>query len=196
MNTSPSNEPRRSPWKRVLLWIGALTAGSLVVLASAAVYTLTLDRDARALRRSIVDSLGSKIESTIEVHAGEALIAAARVGTHWCHEIPEPVRVALASLRSASVGVYRIDKPSSSHRAELLVRAQAAMQSRGWTRVVGVNDNQTTVLVYTPEAVSSAGTQRVCVAVIDGDQLIVASARGDVFKLAELGPVQQVMHRL
>lgn len=193
-SASPASPPRR--WKRILRWIGILTAGSFAVLVSAAVYTFTLDGDARALRHSITDSLGAKIESTIEVHAGESLISATRLGLRWCHDVPDQARVALAALRSASVGVYHVRKPSPAERADVLVRAQAAMQRNGWTRVVGVNDHDTTVLVYAPSVMRSSGTQRLCVAVIDDDKLIVVSARGDVAKLAELTPIQQALHRL
>jgi hypothetical protein len=182
--------------KRILLWIGLLAAGSVAVLACAAVYTFTLDRDARVLRRSITDSLGAKIESTIEVRVSEPLIAATQLGIHWCHDVPEQARVALAALRSASVGVYHVKNPTSADRADVLIRAQDAMAKNGWSRIVGVNDHDTTVLVYAPTVMRSSGTQRMCVAVIDDDKLIVVSARGDMAKLAELAPIHQALHRL
>jgi len=196
MNTSPTTAGPRRTWKRILLWVGLLVAGSLTVLAGAAVYTFTLDRDARVLRRSITESLGTKIESNIEVRVGEPLVAATRLGIRWCHDNPEEARVALSALRSASVGVYHVRRPSAAERAAVLIRAQATMERSGWSRVVSVNDHDTTVLVYAPDMMRTTGTQRVCVAVIDGDRLIVASARGDVAKLAELAPVQQALHRL
>lgn len=145
MNTSPSTVTPRHWWKRVLLWIGFLTVGSLAVLASAAVYTFTLDRDARVLRRSITESLGAKVESTIEVRVGEPIISATQLGIRWCHDVPEQARVALAALHSASVGVYHVKKPSSAERAAALIRAQDAMEKNGWSRVVGVNNHDTTV---------------------------------------------------
>lgn len=193
MNTSPHHAPP-SRWKRIFLWVGLLIAGSVAVLAGAAVYTFTLDRDARVLRRSICDSLGAKIESTIEVRVSEPLIAATRLGLRWSHEVPEQARVALAALRSASVGVYHVKKPSPAERADALVRAQDAMEKNGWSRIVGVNDHDTTVLVYAPAVMRSSGAQRVCVAVIDGDKLIVVSARGDISQLAELAPIHKALH--
>jgi len=166
------------------------------VLASAAVYTFTLDRDARVLRRSITDSLGTKLDSTIELRVGESLISATQLGIRWCHDIPDQAHIALAALRSASVGVYHLKKPSAAERAAVLVRAQDVMEKRGWSRVVGVNDHDTMVAVYAPSAFHDSGPQRVCVAVIDGNQLIVVSARADLTKLAELAPIHQALHRL
>ena len=194
-NPSPNYAPM-SRWKRILLGIALLLAGSMAVLASAAIYTFTLDRDARVLRRSITDSIGTKIESTIEVRVGEPLFAASQLGIRWCHDVPEQARVALAALRSASGGVYHVKRPTSAERADVLIRAQNAMAKNGWSRIVGVNDHDTTVLVYAPSVIRETETQRVCVAVIDGNQLIVVSARADLSRLAELAPIHQTLHRL
>ena len=99
----------------------------------------------------------------------------------------QEARLALAAVQQASVGVYERKAGTASwSREQLFINTDRAMQKRGWTRLVGVADQQNTVLVYVPQDVSPDQSVDLCVAVVNGRQLVVVSTSVDAAKLAEL----------
>ena len=60
------------------------------------------------------------------------------------------------------------------------------MARRGWTRLVGVVDHQDTVLVYASDQPDSDRPIDLCVAVVNGKELVVVSTSIDGDKLADL----------
>ncbi|MFI5336986.1 MAG: hypothetical protein ACHQ5A_09390, partial [Opitutales bacterium] len=60
------------------------------------------------------------------------------------------------------------------------------MQARGWTRMVGVADNEDTVLIYVPADGDIAEQIDICLAVVSGRDLVVVSTRLNSDGLAEL----------
>ena len=60
------------------------------------------------------------------------------------------------------------------------------MGKRGWTRMVGVADRKDTVLIYVPQDMAGDGPVEICVAVVNGKELVVASTTVDAAALAEL----------
>ena len=84
-------------------------------------------------------------------------------------------RLALAAVKSASVGVYELAQPGpADRRGELLNRVDHLMGARGWTRLVGVVDGDDTVMIYLPRDTDEP--DEICLAVVSGPKLVVVSA--------------------
>ena len=59
------------------------------------------------------------------------------------------------------------------------------MQSRGWTRVLGVIEKKELVAIYVPAGLSSQ-RMKCCLMVLDKQHLVVASVQGNAEPLLEL----------
>ena len=68
----------------------------------------------------------------------------------------------------------------------MLGAADSAMNRRGWDRVVGVLDGEDMVAVYVSSKTTSCRLLECCVVVFDGEQMVVASARGNLEPLLKL----------
>ncbi|MGH7967363.1 MAG: hypothetical protein ACREIC_01410, partial [Limisphaerales bacterium] len=71
-------------------------------------------------------------------------------------------------------------------RGVILDRADKAMTRRGWVRVVGVIQENQLVAVYLPRNGISSSRMKACVAVLDGRDLVVVSARGNLEPLMDI----------
>jgi hypothetical protein len=185
MNDSASPRPRR--WRRVLLWSSAVFVAALVIVAIAAINLVTLSRDAAALRQVFVAGAPGALRPQVQIDAGPATLALARLVVGCIDDVPAEARQALRAVRAASVGVYEADRSElGPWRTGLMAAADDKMTRRGWTRIVGVRDGRQVVLVYVPADSSARGTQRFCVAVCDQRQLVVVSGAADADALVAL----------
>lgn len=158
-----------------------------VVLAVAVVSVVTLNRDAAALRDEMLDAIDRRAQTRVQISAGPALLATARSVLAFIPDVDAEARLALSSVRRASVGVYELSaSPSRTSRAEMLNAAEQTMNRRGWVRAVAVNDGDDLVLVYLPEDAGSGSTQKVCVAVCSDRQLVIVAGTIDAGPLAQL----------
>jgi hypothetical protein len=192
-NNTGSAVPRR---RRIWRW---LLAGTLVFVGAAtlAAYNLvTLPRDPATLRDELTATLTQSVRTRVQVTAGPILLTAARVVLSFIKDVPEEARIALSAVRNASVGVYELrESISSPERSRLFTAADALMQKRGWTRVVGVKDVDTTVLVYLPAREPSGSSERVCVAVCSDHHLVVVSGKVRLDRLVDLAVQQRLIAR-
>lgn len=169
----PAPRPKRRLWPWIL--VGVICA-PFVLLGAAAVSYLTLDRDAAVLRREVMRATNAEWNMRVQFSVGRASFATARgcLSVVQNDKVDE-ARFALASVKSASVGVYELrGRDRDWSRADLANRTDEAMLGRGWTRAVGVLDGRHAVLVYVPANTDEVG--EVCLAVLDGRQLVVVSA--------------------
>ncbi len=85
------------------------------------------------------------------------------------------------------MGVYKLQGAAGwvDHRA-ILARADQEMAARRWDRVVGVSRENQLVAVYVPKRGLSSQRMRCCVLVLEGRNLIVVGASGNVEPLLEL----------
>ena len=180
---NPIAPRRHSVWRWIL---GGLALGAVVITIG--IYNLvTLARDAQALRDEVLASLNVPTNIRIQGTAGAVLIGAVRAGLHFVHNLPDDARDALAAVRTASVGVYGLrGAVDGRSRAAMFASADAVMNRRGWIRIVGVNDGDDTVLVYTPAKADWGKTQRVCLAVCDGREIVVVAATANTRALERL----------
>jgi hypothetical protein len=73
---------------------------------------------------------------------------------------------------------------------QLFGRTDKKMQARGWTRLVGVHENNQTVLVYVADGMDTSGRMDLCVAVVEGDKLVIVSTNVDADALSKLAEMK------
>jgi hypothetical protein len=191
MNPSPVPPVVRPPAKR--LWLRYILAALLlltVVIAVEVVSCFHLSSDAKALRNSLIKSSGVEWRQQIALNAGGLTLSAVRAGLSFVN-LDAGARAALQSVRGAEAGIYQL--PSGAKppdRAALLAAADAAMTARGWDRVVGVMDGRDLVTVYLPGKTTSARRMKCCVMVLDGQEMVVVSARADLEPLLKYALAQ------
>jgi hypothetical protein len=179
--------PRRHVWRWVFLFAGVCLT-PFVLLAIVAASFLTLDRDVRVLRGHVMDATHAGWDTKVQVSVGGITLGAIRQGLRFVeHKDIDDARLALKAVRHASVGVYeRSTKDVAWSREALFVETDRAMQDRGWTRLVGVVDKDDTVLIYCPTDMKETGPVDICLAVVNGRELVVASTSVDPEALSAL----------
>lgn len=197
MNAPASPAPVPSRRHSVWRWIFGALAVCAVAMAVSVYNLITLARDAQSLRDEVIASLHVRTSTKIQGSVGPVLIDTVRAGLHFVHNVPEDARDALAAVRAASVGIYGLrGTVDASARAAMFSSADAVMNRRGWVRIVGVNDGHDTVLIYTPAKADWGNTQRICLAVCDGQEIVVVSATANTKALARLAARHANLHDL
>lgn len=177
-NSSPSR-PAPGHGRRVWPWIVGILAVPLVAVGFAAYGVVHLDRSASALRSELIAATGGNWQSRVQLTVGPGLVSTVRAGLALAHDVPAEAREALGALHSASVGVYlRKAREGGLHLpAKFWSATDRIMARRGWTRVVRVVDRDSLVLVYVPAGRAGRQPSRACVAVCNGQDLVVVTAR-------------------
>jgi len=140
----------------------------------------------QALRSGVIESMPGKWDKRFAVHVGGLTLSLVRFGSRWFNLPPEP-KAALAALHGAEVGVYRLqDAPAALDYSAMFTAADKSMRRRGWERIVGVARGRQFVAVYMPRDLRTVKRVRCCVAVLNEQDLVVASASGNVEPLLEL----------
>jgi hypothetical protein len=140
----------------------------------------------QALRSSVIESLPGQWDKRFAVHVGGVTLGLVRFGSRFFNLPPEP-KAALAVLHGAEVGVYKLqDAPSAPDYSAMFTAADKCMRRRGWERIVGVAQGRQFVAVYMPRNLRTAKRMECCVAVLNEQDLVVASARGNLEPLLEL----------
>jgi hypothetical protein len=190
MNTAVSpvtvrRERRLARWILVALLL-LITPIALVGVGVASYFGLS--RDAALLKREVMAASACDWNTTVQVNVGWGTLAVARTVLRFV-DAPDiaDARLALSAVRRASVGVYqRIGQARDWSRDQLITRTDERMLRRGWNRLVGVLGDDETVLVYASDDLDADGKIDLCLAVIDGEEMVVVSTRIDADKLVEL----------
>jgi hypothetical protein len=142
--------------------------------------------DVGALRDSVMKAAHAEREERIEIGIGPLTLNLARAGLAFVDLEPE-TRTALHTVRSAEVGVYKLrSERRQLNHAAMLSAADKTMTDRGWDRVVGVMNRRELVAIYVPAQVRSTRKVKVCLVAVSGQELVVASARGNLEPLMEM----------
>jgi hypothetical protein len=187
MNPTPSvpAAPRRRIWP----WVVGICLAPFVLLAVAVASFLTLDSDAAVLRRHVMSATHADWHTKVQCSVGGITLGALRSGLLFVRK-PEvaDARLALASIKRASVGVYELRSHSGEWSREgLFGETDRAMQARGWSRLVGVCEGEgKSVLVYASTDTDEDEPIDLCIAVVDGRELVVVSTSVDPATLGEL----------
>lgn len=189
MNPAPSATPapRRHVWRWVLLGAG-LCLAPFVFLAVAVVSYVTLDRDVRVLRNHVMEATDADWNTKVQMSVGRLTLGAIGQGLRFVdHKDMADARMALHAVKHASVGVYeRRSGGNDWSREQLFVETDRAMQKRGWTRMVGVAEKKETVLVYVQDDLDEDEPFEICVAVVNGKEMVVCSTTIDAEALGDL----------
>jgi len=138
-----------------------------------------LGSEATILRKCIMTSVPGQWDKKIAVHLGGLTCGLVRAGSRLFNLPPEP-RAALEAVHGVEVGVYKLqEQPVSLNRQAIFSKADQAMTARGWLRVVGVAKGTDIVAIYIPRTGFSARQMSCCLLVLDDQNLVVASARGN-----------------
>lgn len=187
MNVSISSPSLRRWLARLALPLVLLSALALVIVGVTSYFRL--DRDARCLRNSLTQAIGTTpgaCSKKIELNVGPLTFVALRTGLSFI-PLHAEARTALRAVQGAQVGIYKLGADATGFRpATLLQAANEAMAARGWDCVVGVANCDDVVAVFVPKQPGRGGRLRACVAVLNRDHLVVAAGRTDLEPLMEL----------
>lgn len=186
-SATPAPTVRRK--RRVWPWIVGLFVAPWLLLAIVVASYVTLDRDAAALRRHVMAATGADWHTKIQLDVGRVTFGAVRSCLFFMPDEVEArtARQALAAVRHASVGVYELASAKLHlNREQLITHTDHAMQKRGWTRIVGVADGADNVLVYAADDTAAGAPLSLCIAVVNGKELVIVSAEIDADQLNEL----------
>jgi hypothetical protein len=140
--------------------------------------------DSRPLRQTVLQASGVEWTPNIELGVGGGLLGLARAGLSFV-DLPSEARAVLGAVRGAEVGVYRL-RGGRPDRAGWLEAADRGMAEKGWERIVGVISGQECVAAYLPRDLREGRDVRLCVMVMEGEQLVLVAARGNLDPLFEL----------
>lgn len=180
----PENRPQPAR-SRQWLWILLGTTLVCAWLAIKVVGLFYISRDSRALRDAIMQLVAVEWNKEVEVSIGSITMNLARAGLSFV-DLPPEARTALKSIRGVEVGVYNL-RPGSEgvNHDVMLAKVDQTMVGRGWERLVGVMNAADLVAVYVPKNTRSASDVKMCVAVMNQRQLVIAAARSNLEPLVE-----------
>jgi len=179
-----SLEQPASPDKR--LWAKLQIACVVGLVTGCLTGCFKVSTDMGALRDSVMKAAHAEREERIEFGVGPLTLNLARAGLAFVDLEPE-ARTALHAVRSAEVGVYKLrNERQQLNHAAMLSAADSTMADRGWDRVVGVMNRRELVAIYVPLQVRSTRNLKVCLVTVNGQELIVASARSNLEPLMEM----------
>lgn len=145
-----------------------------------------VSRDTAVLRDAVMDNSSGSWDEKIEFGIGRLTFAAAQLGSRYV-DLPDEARIALRAANAGEVGIYECrGGRTADDRAKMLADADEKLAGRGWERMVGVIQDDQLVAVYVPTKATSARNFKVCVLVLNGSQLICASARASAGPLLDL----------
>ncbi len=183
--TSPKPKPRSR--FRPLHWFLIVGAAGLLVMTFKVAGIFFVSDEARDLQIAFADATHADADAHIQISVGPGLMSVARLVPMFIDDMPAEARHAIAALQEASVGIYRLEhNHAKSDRAALMAAADHRLGSRGWSRIVTVADGRDTVLIYTPADWQDPDEVEVCVAVSDGSELVVVSAKAKTAPLLEI----------
>jgi hypothetical protein len=180
---APPARPRRQIWP----WVVGIILTPFVVAGLTVLDVVRLHADAGRLRNELMAATGGGWEAKVQLTLDRPLLAAARAGLTFIHDVPDEARLALRAVNSASVGVYqRTGRGGPTAAAAMWAAADRVMSRRGWVRVVGVADPAETVLIYVPAGRTDARPTRVCLAVCNRQELVIVAGSFEAEALAAL----------
>jgi hypothetical protein len=137
--------------------------------------------ETRALRDAALDNGLKGADEKIELALGRLTFSAANFGLSFVQsqDIPPEARMLLNSVKGAEVSVHQFDR-GSGDLSKILAAADRALEKRGCERLVGVINDRNLVAVYVPRKMRSAKDIRFSVLILNDENLVCASARGDV----------------
>jgi hypothetical protein len=147
-----------------------------------------LGADARGLRDAAMASVaaGGEWDEQIEIRVGSLSLGLVRSISAF-GDVDDEAKRFMHAVRGAEVGVYELRGSSRVDPSTFIESTTSEMAARSWDRVLAVVDGRDTVAVFVPSDMQPDESLRICVAVFDGRELVVARTRLD------LEPVMRVV---
>ena len=184
---SPENRTRLRCDGYVVIAVFALLL--LFVLLGVASF-FHLSSESQALRQAVTRCIPGPMEKQIGLNVGSFTLAAVRTGLRFV-DMPPEARTAIGTLQGAEVCVYKLPAAHQHvNAAKVFFQADRAMQDRGWSRLVAVAQDAQVVAAYLPKSTRTSSRLKCCVFVLNGEDLVIVSARGNVEALMELAARQ------
>lgn len=194
MTTLPSlPPPAPRPRSRLRLghWAFVLFAAMTVVAAVEAAGLFRLSRQAEEIRDVIGLVANGDASTQVQFSVGPGALGLARFVVGFIDDVPPEALHAMQAVDHASVGVYRLrENPTPSERFEILSQTSDSLAKDGWYRVVAVQDDESLVMIFAPDAVSDPDNLQFCVVVCDKSDLVVVSAHGNAEPLREIAAMR------
>jgi hypothetical protein len=185
MSPTNSSGPTDFPLRVRDIVLVTILAGLLIVIIGVTSY-FRLSSEASILRESAMAGVEGTWSKKIALNVGFLTTGVVRAGSHLFKLAPEP-RAAFDSIRGAEVGIYKLQGTAGwVDSGAILARADKAMSARRWDRVVAVSHENELVAVYVPRRGLSSERLRCCVLVLEGGNLIVAGASGNLEPLLQI----------
>lgn len=171
-------------WKifwRVCLGLLLLMIAAPVMFAVA---VLNIDGETKALKNAVISLEPDNWQKQFELDLGAAPFFLARMVAPMIKEIPPEAQAAIGAVRDAEFSIYQL-KGDFPDTANVLAKADAKMEGRGYYRVTGVCERDALVAVYVHEKTKSLDDLRVSVLVIADRQLITVGAEANLEQVME-----------
>jgi hypothetical protein len=196
----PVIRPPAPPKRRFRLRAGyvtlALLLGLPMLCAAGIAGYFHLSSATKALGSSVMTSVPGQWDKRFAVHLGVLTMGLVRWGSGFFNLPPEP-KAALDALHGAEVGIYKLhDSPTTLDYSAMFTAADKSMRRCGWERIVGVAQGKQFVAVYMPRGLHTLKGMACCVVVLNQQDLVVASARGNVQPLLDLATQHMQQHDL
>ena len=172
-------------WLRVGLVVLLLLVVGLGALALGVASLFRLSSDARAVQSDWARATGCEGRKQVGVSLGSITLAAARAGLSLGRLEPE-ARAAVRAVRSVELGVW--ERSSASQHPgglALLAAADKVLRSRGWERVVAVQDGQQTFGVYWSARSGIGNRMESFVVVLNRRHMVLAHVQADLRPLLQ-----------
>jgi len=189
--TAGTQRAGSSALRIVLVIIG----GTLLMLACGA-WAVTgyfrLSSGTATLRDSVLKESHGEWSRKITLNIGVFTTGLARAGLSFAKIEPE-AKTALNAVRGVDVAIYTREKGAGElDNGAVLARADKKMVAHGWTRIVAVSERKEFVVVYMPSGKITPEDITCCVLVVDGNEMVVASVRGNLDAVQSL--VEKKLH--
>jgi hypothetical protein len=184
MDQTRSGELAILPFRLRDIVLGGLVIGFALAVVGVLSF-FRLSSETAILRESALAGVNGVCNKKIVLHVGIVTTGLIRAGSHLFKLAPEP-QAAFDSIRGAEVGIYKLQDAGWVDHGAILASADKAMSARRWDRVVGVSRENELVAVYLPRRGLATDRVNCCVLVLQGKDLVVAGASGNLDPLLKI----------
>jgi len=170
-------------FRRFLKIAGLTLLGGTLLCAAGVASMLILPSEARALRDEVIRAEGLSTHTKFQISLGACTLGATRLIVSQIDKVEPEAREALRAVEGVAVGVYSVEE--SSARSSDFGNLDSRMEARGWKRFLCVREQGKTVIGYMPAKVGETKLP-LCMAIHDGDKLIIVSVKADQRPIVEL----------
>jgi hypothetical protein len=173
---------RRFRWRYLFLAVVVLGLTFIIAL----ILSFRMGGEARLLRRAVFAAAPGEWERQIEIGVGRLPVLLGQTALGFLDLDPR-VRAGLEAFRCADVGVYkRRPEMLQADEGVILTRVYKAMHRRGWAPLVTIREDDEAVAVFLPENPGAPSRLRICVLVLNAEDMVLVSGQANLEPLIQL----------